>query len=407
MTILDHATSTLLFARRVISSFEPLVEVVDGAVGIRDGRIDWVGAAHAAQTANYDSILDLETATVIPGLVDAHVHLTFNAANDPIADSLSQSLPQQLGVVLANAELFLQSGVTTVRDLGSARGSVLTARAAIESGAVVGPTLIAADQPLTRPQGHLWALGLEVGNELEAGKAIEDLASRGADVCKIMVTGGRMTPGTDPDAVEVDISLLTSMVEFAHAAGLTVAAHCLSTGGIKAAAEGGVDTIEHGTFIDPGYLAHDERKTVEIAKRLAGAGIAVCPTLNTRHVNENPMSFEQRGRWVQLLHENGVSIIVGNDTGIPGLTPDLYAGGPEAIERAGLSRTAVLHAATAAPAIAMGRGSQVGTLDPGKRADLVALPGNPVDNLDHLSHPIAVIARGRAMNPAALSVVSR
>lgn len=395
MSLTANASTYWLAAARVIVSFKPLLAIADAAVRVSDGKIDWVGRRTADRPDEREPLLDLGAATLMPGLLESHAHLSFNAGSDPVGDTLSSSARQRHQLIVANGQRFLDSGVTTVRDLGSPQGSVLEVRDAILDGSVVGPTILAADQPITRFQGHLWRMAAQVTTRRELELAIQTLAAVGANVCKIMVTGGRMTPGTDPQAIEIPLDILSAATKLAHAEGMSVAAHCLSTGGVIAAAEARVDTIEHGTFIDSGDVPHDEAATIDIAKRLADNGVAVCPTLNARHRGSHPIGFEQRARWIRLLAENDVDVILGNDAGIPSLPPELYLGGLEAFLAADFSHASALHAATAGAAKALGVAASVGTLESGKRADVIAVAGNPLEDIECLTHPLAVVARGK------------
>lgn len=393
--------SSLITADKVIISFDPVRVIADGGVGVRDGRIEWVGSLEQTPAQRYQQRLDV-SGTILPGLIDAHVHLSFDSTQDDPVTHAVDLPPDALRATIAdNAARLLRSGVTTVRDLGSPAGSALQFGASVEQGAATGPTVIASDQPLTRTRGHLWAFAKQIDSVHDADAAVADLVARGAKVIKVMVTGGRMTAGTCPEAVEFRPDLLATVVTRAHTEGVTVAAHTLATDGIRAAVAAGVDTIEHCTFIEPDGTPCSESSSAELAAQIADAGIYVCPTLNSVYDRENPhpIHFDQRAGWVRALFDHGAKIILGNDTGIPGLPPELYWGGLEALELAGMSPEAVLHAATHVPAAAMGIAGEAGTLAPGLRADLLAVDGDPLQDLRHLQKPTMVMARGTATTP--------
>ncbi|WP_052206965.1 amidohydrolase family protein [Sinomonas humi] len=393
--------SVLITAAQVITSFDPPGVLPNSAVGVRNGRIDWVGNRHEASPEKYQQHLDVG-GTIMPGLIDAHVHLAFDSQEaDPVAHAVSISPEALNGTIADNAARFLRSGVTTVRDLGSPPGTVLEFGRSVQNGFAAGPTVIASDHPLTRPRGHLWAFGGQVDTVRGADSAVSHLAAAGAKVIKVMVTGGRMTAGTSPVAVEFRPDLLSAVVARAHAEGLSVAAHSLCAEGVRAAVAAGVDTIEHGTFIEADGTPSPEARAMELARQIADAGTFVCPTLHDAH--PHPISFEQRGQWVRTLWEQGARIILGNDTGIPGLPPEQYWGGIHALEMAGMSREAVLHAATGMPALAMGISAEVGGLAVGMRADLLVVDGNPIADLRHLQRPTLVMARGLITSPQSQS----
>lgn len=398
------AKSVMITATEVITSFDPFRILSEASVGVRDGIIDWIGPRQEAAPDRYDQHLHV-SGTLIPGLVDSHVHLAFDSTEaDPVAHAIAISPAALRETIADNAVRFLRSGVTTVRDLGSPSGTVLNFGKEVAAGKAVGPTVIASDPPLTRQRGHLWSFGGQVDTVKDADSAVAQHAAAGAGVIKVMVTGGRMTAGTNPVAVEFRPELLSTVVRRAHAEGLSVAAHSLSADGVRAAVAAGVDTIEHGTFIEQDGSPCSEATSAELAHRIADAGTFMCPTLHHSHDKKHPhpINFEQRAGWVRMLWEAGARIILGNDTGIPGLPPEQYWGGLEALEMAGMNRKAVLHAATQVPALAMGISGQVGTLAAGMRADIAAFDNNPLTDLRQLANPSLVMARGVVMSSTAV-----
>ena len=389
--------AVLVRAPQIVVSFAPLVVITDGAVVVRDEVVEWAGRAEVTPPGPYDEVIDVRGA-VLPGLVEALVHLTFDAgSDDPVSRLLDADSDQRQQTVLENGRRFLAQGVTTVRDLGAPAGAMGRVMADILAGTVLAPTIVAADQPLTRRGGHAWSYGIQVESVDDVKAAVGTVSGRGARVVKVMLTGGRMTPGTHPEVVEFAPDLLRAVVDAAHAQSMTVAAHCLSTPGIRAALAGGVDTIEHGTFIDPGGAACSEDDARRLADEIAAAGSFVCPTINTGFQGRHPIPFDQRIHWVRLMHQAGVRVIAGNDQGIPGLPPDLYHGVLAAFEAADMSRPAVLHAATAGAAEAIGGGKGAGTLRVGAVADLVGVDGDPMLDLTALHDPRLVMSRGRVV----------
>ncbi|MYU12129.1 amidohydrolase family protein [Streptomyces sp. SID8361] len=397
MTASTTAPSTLVTTDKVITSFDPPRTMAGAAIGVRDGLIDWVGPKDAAPADRYEQIVRLP-GTALPGLVDAHVHLSFDPdVADPISDALDSVRARVTQTIESNGRRFLERGVTTVRDLGSMRGVVLEAGRGLGRGTWLGPRIVAADQPITRPQGHAWRIGIQSDSATSARAAVRDLFDRGAGAVKIMVTGGRMTVGTDPLSVEFPSHLIAAVVDAAHEVGLNVAAHCLSVAGIRAALSAQVDSIEHGTFISPNGLGCDEETVERLAQEIAQSGTYLCPTINADYPGRHPIPFEQRLHWVSILHRVGVKVIVGNDTGIPGLPPDLYPGALRALESAGMSSAQVLHSATALACQALGLGRNSGTLAPGLAADLIVVEGDPLADLRALSAPALVMVGGRTV----------
>ncbi|MFD8526570.1 amidohydrolase family protein [Streptosporangium canum] len=196
--------------------------------------------------------------------MDAHVHLAFDAGPDPVATMLARDEQARLDSMRTSARQLVESGVTFARDLGAPRGLAVRIRDEIRDGRTPGPRMMVAGRPLTRPQGHCWFMGNEIDGPGAARRAVREEIEAGADLIKVMVTGGRMTPGTDPVRFEVSPETLAAVVDEAHRLGVTVAAHALSTVGVQAAAAAGVDSVEHGTFISPeGGDGYDEAGAIK------------------------------------------------------------------------------------------------------------------------------------------------
>ena len=205
--------------------------------------VDFTGAGPPAGA----EVVDFGGATLMPGLIDAHIHLAFNASEDPIGRLAQVSDEELLGEMMGAAASAMRSGATTVRDLGDRNYLALNVRKITREDPSRGPDILCAGPPLTTPGGHCWHLGGEVRGEAQIRAAIRAHASRGVDVIKVMVTGGMMTAGTDVNACQFTVEELQAAADEAHSLGLPITGHAHGVAGIIAAARAEFDGIEHGT----------------------------------------------------------------------------------------------------------------------------------------------------------------
>ncbi|AXK32579.1 amidohydrolase family protein [Streptomyces armeniacus] len=390
----------LLSAGRVLTAAGQ-APVTDGAVLVRDGRVAAAGERAEIEAGAGTGVrdlarLDFPGATLLPGLIDCHVHLAFDAGADP-ATAVQEV--DGTGLILdmaARAERMLRTGVTTVRDLGDRDGLALRLRRAVADGAVRGPRVLAAGTPLTPPGGHCWFLGGEVSGKAAIRELVRRNAEGGADVIKVMATGGGITAGGpavwEPQFTPDELRLV---VREAAAAGLPVAAHAHGTDGIAAAVAAGVDTIEHCTWLARGGFDVREELVAEIAAR----GIRVCPapSPNWRGFAERfgPERAEEMFARVRWMSEQGVRLIAGTDAGVPYAVFDDYVSSLGFFTHLGFTPAQVLGMATAEAARALGVDGDTGALRPGLRADLLVVGGDPLADLEALRDVRFVMADGR------------
>jgi imidazolonepropionase-like amidohydrolase len=377
--------------------------VEDGAVLLRGERI--VGAGKRPDVEPLASTaaerLDCPGSTVLPGLIDCHVHLAFDGRPDPAATLAGLDDDSLLRDMATRARQLLDCGVTTVRDLGDRRGLVLRLRDAIAAGHRPGPRILAAGAPLTVPGGHCWFLGGEVEGESALREMVRDHAERGADLIKVMATGGHLTP-SGPSMMESQFTAaeLRTIVTEAHGLGLPVAAHAHGTAGITDAVGAGVDTVEHCTWLGPNGF---DVPPATVAALVAG-GIHVCPAISRnwrdfdqRFGAEIASALLTRVRW---LDEQGVRLVAGTDAGIPGATVEDYVDALHVFRHVGFARDRIVEMATADAAEALGLAGTTGRLGPGLRADVLVVDGDPLTDLDALRRVRLVLAGGRAHTPA-------
>ena len=387
---------TVLSAARVLPG--PVGEVIhDGAVLVEDGVIRAVGtrAAVVDLAGPQAGQLHHPGGTILPGLIDAHVHLAFDAGPDPVATLVGTDDAGLSVAMVERAARLLASGVTTVRDLGDRGGAALRLRDAVAAGRVAGPRILSAGAPLTPPGGHCWFFG----GEAHGGPEILDVVRRnlelGADVIKVMVTGGHLTAGGAAMwESQFDRSELALAVAEAHRAGRRVAAHAHGTDGIRAAVAAGVDTIEHCTLANG--QGFDE--PVELAREMAERGIAVCAAVSADWRNYAAKYGEGiaerllgRVRW---LADHGVRLIAGTDAGIPDAPFDDFVGSVELFEHLGFPPGRVVELATVHTAEALGLAGRTGRLAPGHDADVLVVDGDPTESVAALRGVVLVMARG-------------
>jgi imidazolonepropionase-like amidohydrolase len=319
---------------------------------------------------------DLGDVTVLPGLVDAHQHLCFDASADVLTPLLETNDDDLLDVMARNARTALAAGVTTVRDLGDRRFLSLELRDRLQRDPAAGPELLVSGPPLTPTKGHCWFLGGEADTDDDLRAAVRERAERGCDVVKIMVTGGVITPGFGPHESQYDREQVALVVGEAHAAGLRVAAHAHGPGGIADSVAAGVDTVEHCTW----FTEHGVEPDWEVARAMAAAGIVLSATLGQRPGLTPPPAIASRIEAMRAnlgrLWDLGVPIVCGTDGGVgPPKPHDILPRAVLDLVGIGLPPDA-LAAATSAAADACGVGDRKGRLAAGYDADLLVVGGD-------------------------------
>ncbi|MDT0476298.1 amidohydrolase family protein [Streptomyces sp. DSM 41014] len=388
---------TLISAGQVLAG-PPGQRTADGAVLLDGPLIRAVGPrSEVAPLASPDALrLAFPTATILPGLIDTHVHLAFDAGPDPVGTLLKSDDSELLTAMTGRARQLLRSGVTTVRDLGDRGGLAVSLRDTIAAGEAAGPRILTATAPLTVPGGHCWFFGGEVDGEQAIRDQVRRNIRQGADVIKVMVTGGHLTPGGsamwESQFTEAE---LAAAVDEARRGGKPVAAHAHGTAGIMMSVAAGVDTIEHCTWANG--KGFDE--PVETARMMAQHGTHVCAAISADWRNYAAKYGKAiadrllaRVRW---LEAQGVPLIAGTDAGIPDAPFDDYAGSLELFEHLGFPRERILALATTEAAGAVGLREHTGRLAPGLDADLLVVDADPLQTVAAFRAVKLVVTRGR------------
>jgi imidazolonepropionase-like amidohydrolase len=369
-------------------------------VFVRDSVIAGVEPA-AAAVPDGCPVTHLPGTTLLPGLIDTHSHLCGNDQSDALdrlpglsADDIDRAVEAALAKQLA-------AGVTAVRDLGDQEWSVVDRwRDRPED-----PTIVAAGPPITSLGGHCASMGGEAVGVEGLRRAVRERADRGADLVKIMTSGGVMTPGTDVRACQFSLEELRAVVDEAHRRGLPVTAHAHALAAVEQCVAAGVDGIEHCSCLTEQGM----RTPSQLAAAIAQAGIAVCPTLGhdldalatlppalVALAERGGVTLEQRLAQIGELHTAGVSFISGVDSGINpvkrhGLLPSAIV----ELAAAGVPPTTALASATSHAARACGLADRTGRLRPGLDADLLLVAGDPITDITAIREIRLVVSRGR------------
>lgn len=357
-------------------------------------------AEHASDdAANPDmtDTLDLAGKTVIPGLINLHVHMMLDAGNNPEA-GLSQPVAYQVLQAARRAQAMLEAGITTARDLGGYEFAEMSLKRAINEGWLPGSRLLTSGPVLTMTGGHGHFFGREVDGEDEARKGARYNIKMGADCIKMMATGGVMTAGVDPNNTQLSEAELRAGFQEAINAGKLTASHAQGTSGIKNAVRAGVRTIEHGIFLDDEAINLMIERGTYLSATLAApkmivafgeaAGVPKFMVDKSRRVMERHLqSFAD-------AFKAGVNIACGSDAGTPfnphtDLTTEI-----QMMIEGGMTALQALTAATRTSAEALML-PDLGTLATGKLADLVVLDGDPLADLEVLRQPLLVYKEGQ------------
>ena len=376
-------------------------------ITIVDGRIQSVASGLQPAPAGA-RLIDLSSRTVLPGLIDAHVHLSSNPSGEFWREAVD---PDEWGMILGvqNAATTVRAGFTTVRDVGSAPQVGFMLRRGTEEGRIVGPRILSSGPAWSIIGGHGDVSGFrpEVVDALSAGhtctgpvqcaERVREASRAGADLIKFTATGGVLSQqGRGLEAHFTDEEM-RAIVTTAHSLGLRVAAHAHGARGIEAAALAGVDSIEHGTFADAAAIqAMRQSNTFLVPTLMAFTGVTEGLAQNrfTPVVAAKAReALAHLGQAVRMARAAGVPVVFGTDAGVyeHGRNAGEFA---QLVERAGGTLAQALAAATTGAAHLLGLDSEIGRIAPGFSADLIAVDGDPLADPRVLQHVGFVMVRG-------------
>jgi imidazolonepropionase-like amidohydrolase len=386
----------------------------NSTVIVENGRISRIESGFTAPAGAI--VVDERNRTVMPGMTDVHVHLT-DTSGEPWYQGFTQkySVPYKTTEGLTHALEMARGGFTTVRDLGGETSAVIAVRDAVGEGRFPGPRIKVSGAPLSIIGGHgddATGLPPELAGAVneahlnpgvctgveECQKVVRKLAAAGVDVIKIMATGGVLDPGAMGLEQHFTDEELKGIIDMAHAMHLKTAAHAHGARGILAATNAGIDSIEHGTFLDEaGARAMKAHGTYYSATLMAFSGIQgflgtgkMTPAMEAK----TRQTLGAWGKGLNLAYRTGVKIALGTDSGV---APHTLANHEVElmVTKGGMSPRDALIAATKGGPDLMNLSSETGTLDPGKSADLIAVEGDPLVDPTAVQRVAYVMVEGR------------
>ena len=406
-----HAGSLLADAREEVRAEQSIIIRNNVIVDVRDG---YVTPGEVSGTANA-KVIDLSNQFVLPGLIDSHTHIL--SQQEPNSREIRVTRSDELSTLMGYefGMRTLRAGFTTIRNVGGTRNAIFALRDAINQGIVMGPRIKAAGQGITPTGGHGDGGGFRddifphphtgvCDGVTECRKAVRTQVKYGADHIKYVATGGVLSltaTGTEQQFTDEE---QIALVQAAHAVGRKVAAHAHGKTGMMAALLAGVDSIEHGSYLDE-----------EVADLFVRTGAYLVPTLIAgytveRIATEQPEFFIPAVRQkalevgpimrnaLRIAHERGVKIAYGTDAGVNDHGTNAY----EAVlmAEAGMPAREILIAATVNAADLMSLTEVTGTIEVGKDADILAVGSDPLEDISALMQPTFVMARGNEVNLA-------
>ena len=373
--------------------------VEKGAVAINGNIIAFVGATKKIRPSTKDKVFDISGKTILPGLIDAHVHLCLDGSPDPMTSLLRDSTPQLTLKAAHHARQTLNAGVTTIRDMGGKDYVDLAIRDGIESGLLQGPRMICSGRVVCMTGGHGWQFGREADGTDEVREAVREQLKAGVDFIKLMATGGVMTKGVDPGATQFTLEELLAGVEEARKAGRRTATHAQGTEGIKNSLWAGVNSIEHGFFLDD-----------EAVDLMLEMNAFLVPTLNAPYqiirggvkrgvpryaVEKSKAVMKSHFQSVRRAYKAKIPIAMGTDAGTPFNCHGENLKEMELLVKAAMTPMEAIVATTKIASEVLGLEKKIGTLEKGKLADLIVVDGNPLKDIQLLQNKdkIQVIMR--------------
>jgi imidazolonepropionase-like amidohydrolase len=373
------------------------------SVAIVDGRIVTADVERSVHEGRSVARHDARGRYLVPGLFNLHTHMVYDGGPDPHARYLTEDVPTSTVMTLERLRSALGAGVTTIRDVGCGNGVDLAISRMQADGEVVAPRILAAGRVITMTGGHGHQFGREADGPDDCRRAAREQLKAGATTLKTMATGGMMTPGRmqRTGATQLSVEEMRAVCEVGHAAGAVVAAHVLNAQGALNAIRAGIDSIEHGHWMD-----------APVIEEMLANGTSYVPTILSdvrivEHGTEAGIpdfvvekcrrSYEGVGIALSTAISMGARILCGNDAGAPMVAMGEVVDELLLYEDHGMSRAAALATATSEPARFLGL-TEVGLVEHGWVADLLLLESDPLEDLRALRTPIAVLQGGVLRN---------
>jgi imidazolonepropionase-like amidohydrolase len=372
-------------------------EVIEkGAVAIDGNMITMVGPTKRSRPSKKDKVFDIPGKCVLPGLIDAHVHVCLDGSPDPMTSASKDSTPQLTLKAAHHASQTLEAGVTTVRDMGGRDYVDLAIRDGIESGLLQGPRMICSGKLICMTGGHGWQFGREASGIDDVREAVREQLKMGVNFIKLIATGGVMTKGVDPGATQFTIEELMAGVEEARKAGRRTATHAQGTEGIKNSLWAGINSIEHGFFLDDeaielmlemkAYLVPTLNAPYQIIRAGVRRGVPLYAVEKSKAVMKSHFQSVRRA------YKSKIPIAMGTDAGTPFNCHGENLKEMELLVKAGMTPMEAIMATTKTASEVLGLEKKVGTLEKGKWADLIVVDANPLDDIQLLQKKDKILA---------------
>jgi len=367
-----------------------------GTVTVDGSVVTFVGPMKRIRPSKKDKVFDISGKTILPGLIDAHVHLCLDGSPDPMTSISRDSTPGLTLKAAHQAFRTLEAGVTTVRDMGGRDYVDLAIRDGIESGLLQGPRMVCAGRLICMTGGHGWQIGRETSGIDGVREAVREQLKMGVDFIKLIATGGILTKGVDPGATQFTPDELRAGVEEARKAGRRTATHAQGTEGIKNSLRAGVNSIEHGIFLDD-----------EAIELMSEMNAYLVPTLNAPYqiikggvkkgvpryaVEKSKSAMKYHFQSVRRAHKSKIPIAMGTDAGTPFNCHGDNSKEMELLVKAGMTPMEAIVATTKTASEVLGLEKKIGVLEKGKLADLIVVDGNPLKDIRLLQNKDKILA---------------
>jgi len=356
-----------------------------GTVAVNGKNLAFVGPTNKFTPSSKNTIFDISGKTVLPGLIDSHVHFCLDGSPDPVRSFSRESVATTTLKAARYARLTLDAGVTTVRDLGGKDYIDIAIRDGIESALIPGPKMICCGKQICMTGGHGWEFGREADGENDVRTAAREQLKAGANFIKMMATGGIMTKGVQSGSTQFTVEELRAAVQEAQKAGKRTASHAQGTEGIKNSLLAGIHSIEHGIFLDDeaiGLMLKNKAHlvpTLSVTYHILRGGIrgGVPPFA----VEKARTAKRSHLRSVKKAYEAGVPIAFGTDAGTPFNCHGENLKELELLVALGFTPMEAILAATRTASEVLGLEQRIGSLEEGKAGDLIVVDGNPLEDI--------------------------
>lgn len=385
-TVIDCTTNGVPSAKDVLIEDKRIIEISE------------------VDSKNYDDVksIDLEGKFLMPGLVNCHVHLAWDGITDLRVASEKDGEGLAAFKSAKHMRESIEAGILTIRDLGVHQSGII-AKKAKEKGLAVGPRILSSAAAITMTKGHTWWCGVEADGEDGVRQAVRQQLYNGADVIKIMASGGTGEPGEVADLPEFTVKELKAAVEEAHRANKKITAHATGTQAARNVVEAGFDCIEHGAPFDEWTIDQMAKKGIKLVTTFTPwfyqAEFGEKFGLNKSIVERRKRQIQDHERFdaIARAKKAGVEVAVGTDAGSPLVYHNNLSYELKTCIRLGVfdNNMEALIAATISGANVCDLGDEIGTVEEGKIADLIVLKGNPLDDLDNIHNISLVIQEGK------------